>query len=150
MDEVMKIYIGCDHAAFEEKEILKKHLTELGHNIEDIGTHENTRCDYPDYASALTKGVVKDGVKGVLLCGSGIGVSMVANRYKGSRAALCRSELDARLSVEHNNANILCVGARINTMDEIVKITEAWLAAEFQEGRHSDRVAMFNEIGEDV
>ncbi|CBW27795.1 ribose 5-phosphate isomerase [Halobacteriovorax marinus SJ] len=146
----MKIYIGCDHAAFEEKEILKKFLTDLGHQIDDVGTHENSRCDYPDYASALAKGVVRDGVKGILLCGSGIGVSMVANRYKGARAALCRTEKDAILSIEHNNANILCVGARINTMDEIKSITKAWLGAEFQEGRHTDRVAMFNDIGEDV
>lgn len=146
----MKIYIGCDHAAFEEKENLKSYLQTLGHQVEDVGTHENTRCDYPDFASALAKGVVTDGVKGILLCGSGIGVSMVANRYKGARAALCRSEQDAKLSIEHNNANILCVGARINTIEEVQKITDAWLAAEFQNGRHADRVAMFNEIGEEI
>ncbi len=146
----MKIYIGCDHAAFEEKELLKNYLIELGHQIDDVGTLENTRCDYPDYASSLAKGVVRDGVKGILLCGSGIGVSMVANRYKGARAALCRTELDAKLSIEHNNANILCIGARINSIDEIKNIVAVWLSAEFQEGRHAERVAMFNEIGEDV
>lgn len=146
----MKVYIGCDHAAFEEKEILKNYLIELGHSVEDIGTHVNERCDYPDFASALAKGVSRDGVKGILLCGSGIGVSMVANRYKGIRAALCRTEQDARLSVEHNNANVLCVGARITPMGEIKAMTDVWFKAEFQNGRHSERISIFTDLGEDV
>jgi len=146
----MKVYIGCDHAAFEEKEILKNYLIELGHSVEDVGTHKNERCDYPDFATALAKGVSNDGVKGILLCGSGIGVSMVANRYKGIRAALCRTEQDARLSVEHNDANVLCVGARITPMGEIKAMTDVWFKAEFQNGRHSDRVSMFTDLGENV
>jgi ribose 5-phosphate isomerase B len=146
----MKLFIGCDHAAFEEKEELKNYLVDKGIEIGDVGTHENERCDYPDFASALAIGVANEGEKGILLCGSGIGVSMVANKYKGIRAALCRTEQDARLSIEHNNANVLCVGARINSMTEIKSIVEAWLEAEFQGGRHAERVAMFIELGEDV
>ena len=146
----MKLFIGCDHAAFDEKEQLKNYLVDKGYEIGDVGTHENERCDYPDFASALAIGVANEKIKGILLCGSGIGVSMVANKYKGVRAALCRTAIDAKLSVEHNNANVLCVGARINTMDEIKEITEAWLNAEFQEGRHAHRVEMFNTLGEDV
>ncbi|OUR93472.1 ribose 5-phosphate isomerase B [Halobacteriovorax marinus] len=146
----MKIYIGCDHAAFEEKEILKQHLIDLGHLVEDVGTHKNERCDYPDYAAALAKGVAKDDAKGILLCGSGIGVSMVANRFKGIRAALCRTEHDAKLSIEHNNANVMCVGARTNSIDEIKSMIDSWLFAEFQFGRHSDRIEKFTDLGEDV
>lgn len=146
----MKLFIGCDHAAFEEKEELKNYLVEKGFEIGDVGTHENERCDYPDFATALAIGVAHENVKGILLCGSGIGVSMVANKYKGIRAALCRTATDARLSVEHNNSNVLCIGARINTMDEIKEITESWLSAEFQNGRHAHRVEMFNSIGEDI
>ena len=146
----MKLFIGCDHAAFEEKEELKNYLVGKGVEICDVGTHENERCDYPDFAKALAVGVANENEKGILLCGSGIGVSMVANKFKGIRAALCRSEQDAKLSIEHNNANVLCVGARINTMTEIKSIVEAWFEASFQEGRHADRVAMFDKIGEDV
>jgi ribose 5-phosphate isomerase B len=146
----MKLFIGCDHAAFEEKEQLKNYLVDKGYEIGDVGTHENERCDYPDFASALAVGVANEGIKGILLCGSGIGVSMVANKYKGIRAALCRSVKDAELSIQHNNANVLCIGARINSMTEIIAITDAWLSAEFQEGRHAERVAMFNSLGEDV
>ena len=146
----MKLFIGCDHAAFEEKEELKNYLVKKGIEVGDVGTHENERCDYPDFASALAIGVANEGVKGILLCGSGIGVSMVANKYKGIRAALCRSVQDAELSIQHNNANVLCIGARINSMEEIKLITDAWLSAEFQDGRHAERVAKFNSLGEDV
>lgn len=146
----MKLYIGCDHAAFVEKELLKKSLETQGIEVEDKGTYSNDRCDYPDFAGEVAKAVSKSGGLGIILCGSGIGVSMVANRYRGVRAALCRTPLDATLSKQHNNSNIICLGARINSEEELRDITKAWLDAEFEEGRHTGRVAKFNEIGEPV
>jgi ribose 5-phosphate isomerase B len=144
----MSIYIGCDHAAFEEKEALKNYLLSKKNDVIDCGTFSNERCNYPDFATAVAKKVVSESESfGILICGSGIGVSMVANRYKKVRAALCRSEEDASLSKQHNNANVLCLGARVNTLDELKKITETWLSAEFENGRHQDRVNLFNDIG---
>ncbi|MBT3586767.1 MAG: ribose 5-phosphate isomerase B [Halobacteriovoraceae bacterium] len=144
----MKLYLGCDHAAFEAKESLKKFLMEEGHQVEDLGAPSLERCNYPDYAAAVAKKVQETGEKGILLCGSGIGVSMVANRFKKIRAALCRTTVDAELSRQHNDANVLCVGARINSETEIQEITKAWFGASFEEGRHSDRIALFNNWGE--
>ncbi len=143
--------MGSDHAAFEEKEILKSYLLELGYEVMDHGPDSSDRCDYPDYASMVAKSVAKDPqAKGILLCGSGIGVSMVANRYKYIRAALVRSEEEARLSRGHNDANILCVGARITPIEEIKLMTKVWLETPFEEGRHAGRIAKFNELGVDA
>ena len=145
----MKIYMGSDHAAFEEKEILKSYLKEAGHEVVDHGPDSADRCDYPDFASLVAKSVASDETSmGVLLCGSGIGVSMVANRYKRVRAALVRSVEEAKLSRGHNDANILCLGARLTPMDQIKEITSAWLETSFEEGRHTGRIAKFNELGE--
>lgn len=147
----MKLHMGSDHAAFEEKEILKAHLEELGHEIIDHGPTNAERCDYPDYGSAVAKSVAKDDtVKGILLCGSGIGVSMVANRYKNIRAALIRNSEEAILSRAHNDANILCLGARLSSLEDIKSITKVWLETPFEEGRHSGRIAKFNDLGEEV
>jgi len=147
----MKLYIGSDHAGFEEKEALKSYLIGLGHDVVDHGTHSAERCDYPDYATKVAKSVGTDSkARGVLLCGSGIGVSMVANRYKFIRAALVRNEEEAVLSRAHNDANILCLGARITPISEITTITEKWLESPFEGGRHCGRIAKFNELGEGV
>lgn len=144
----MKIYIGCDHAAYDEKLIVIEHLKSKEIEVEDLGPFNGDRCDYPDYASAVAKKVRDTGETGILLCGSGIGVSIVANRYKKVSAALCRSVRDAELSRSHNNSNILCVGARINTIEEIKAMVDVWLTTEFGGGRHAERVAMFNDLGE--
>lgn len=146
----MKIFIGSDHAAFEEKRMLKEFLIEAGHEVHDCGPDTDERCNYPDYATKVSLAVREAGeeARGILLCGSGIGVSMVANRYAGIRAALCRSKEDALLSRGHNNANILCVGARISSMETIKEMTSSWLEAKFEEGRHAERVALFNNLGE--
>ncbi len=145
----MKIYMGSDHAAFEEKELLKSFLKENGHEVIDHGPGSAERCDYPDFASLVAKSVAKDSSSvGVLLCGSGIGVSMVANRYKKIRAALVRNVEEAKLSRAHNDANVLCLGARLTPVAEIKEITKEWLAAPFEEGRHSGRIAKFNDLGE--
>ncbi len=142
----MKLFIGSDHAAFEEKEKLKAHYADRIEFI-DSGPFTSERCDYPDYAAQVARSVAKEDGLGLLLCGSGIGVSMVANRFSNIRAALCRSPKEAQLSREHNNSNILCVGTRLNDLEEIYAIVDAWLAGEFQGGRHAKRVAMFNDWG---
>ena len=143
----MDLVIACDHAAFEAKEMLKTFLQDQGHNLIDVGTHSDARCDYPDYAQAGAKEVLTRQCLGIFLCGSGIGISMAANRFAGIRAALCRSANEAVLSKQHNNANVLCLGARINSSDELKTITLAWLNASFEGGRHTDRVNKFDSWG---
>ena len=145
------LYLGCDHAALEVKERLKTYLEEKNFQVKDLGTHTSESCHYPDYASAVAKEVSRksqEGARGILLCGSGIGVSMVANRYQGVRAALCKSLEDARLSREHNNSNIICFGARASEYEMIQKMLDVWLETEFSGGRHSERVSLFNNLGE--
>lgn len=142
----MKLAIGCDHAAFEEKEILKEYLKGKV-EVEDKGPYSPDRCNYPDFAIAVAK-EVQAGARGLLLCGSGIGVSMAANRFGGVRAALCRSVEEAKLSRQHNDANILCLGARISSLDDMKAMIDAWLEEGFEQGRHSERIAIFNELGE--
>jgi ribose 5-phosphate isomerase B len=143
----MKISIGCDHAAFEEKEQLLGWLKET-HEVSDCGTYSADRCDYPDFAKAVANQVTEESISGILICGSGIGISMAANRYAGVRAALCRTPHEAELSRQHNNANVLCLGARISSLEEMKNIVNAWFDAEFEEGRHTDRIVKFNDLGE--
>lgn len=143
----MKIVIGSDHAAFEMKEFVREFLLSKNIEVLDVGTKSAERCDYPDYASALAKEVLKLKLTGILLCGSGIGVSIVANRYKGIRAALCRSPYDAEMARKHNDANVLCLGARTNSEEQIKAIIEAWLTSEFEGGRHLDRLNKFQDLG---
>ncbi len=145
-----KIVIGSDHAAFEMKEFVKELLVLQKIEVLDVGTHSADRCDYPDFATAVAKVVVDQKISGILLCGSGIGVSIVANRYKGIRAALCRSATDAEMSRKHNDANILCLGARTNSKKEIEAIIESWLTYQFEAGRHADRLEKFEKLGESL
>lgn len=135
-----KLLIASDHAAFNEKENLKKSLQKKGYEIIDLGPETDARCDYPDFAVKLSQEVLKTGHEGVLLCGSGIGMSIAANRFKGIRAALVRTVLDAELARAHNNANVLCLGGRISTNEDIFAMVEAWIKATFEGGRHSERV----------
>ena len=137
----MKIAIASDHAGFKVKEELKKLLTSMGYEIKDFGTFSEESCDYPDFAfkaaTAVSKGEAENGI---LICGTGIGMSIVANKIKGRRAALCWSKETAELSKKHNNANILCLGARVLSMEEIKEITKVWLSTNFEGGRHERRV----------
>lgn len=142
------LFVGSDHAAFEEKQLLVTWLTELGYRVVDCGTKSAESVDYPTYAQAVAKEVAHERGEGILLCGSGIGVSMVANRFQNVRAALCRTPHDAVLSRQHNNSNILCLGARVHDFSELQEITRAWLEASFEGGRHERRVALFNSLGE--
>ena len=146
---MMKICIGCDHAAFEEKEAIKAYLSK-NYLVEDVGTYSADRCNYPDFGFAVVKKVLKEDYLGILICGSGIGVSMVANRFKGIRAALCRSPKEAELSRQHNNANILCLGGRINSVEELKKTVDSFLTSKFEGGRHSERLALFEDLGERI
>ncbi len=136
-----KIAIGADHAGFEEKEKVKKVLEELGVEYEDVGTFSTESVDYPDFAEKVGEKIESgESEQGILVCGSGIGVAIAANKMHGVRAAQAWNEETARLSRRHNNANVLTIGARVIPEDEIPKIVKAWLDTKFEGGRHAGRV----------
>lgn len=138
---VKTIHIGCDHAATEMKEAIKAQLADR-YEVVDHGTDSEASCDYPDFAHAVCKAVEADPESmGILLCGTGIGMSMAANRHKGIRAALCATELHARFARWHNNANVLCMGARMTGVELAMAILETFLATEYEGGRHDQRLA---------
>jgi len=135
------IAIGCDHGGINLKEIIKKFLDEKGLEYEDFGTYSTDSCDYPDYAKAVCEGVISGKCeKGILICGTGIGMSIAANKIDGIRAAHVTDTYSARMTKEHNNANVICLGERITGCDLALEIVNAYLNAEFQGGRHQNRV----------
>jgi len=137
----MKIAVGADHAGYQLKDQIKQHLQQQGMDVSDEGTSSPESVDYPDYARAVAHDVSqKRADLGILVCGSGIGMAIAANKVDGIRAANVTSEVEAQLSREHNNANILTLGARILQPDEAMRIVDAWLAAQFAGGRHERRV----------
>ncbi len=141
----MKIVIGCDHAAYETKNKLKDFLIENGYNVIDEGTNNADSVDYPVYGHAVAKKVVSGiAEKGIVICGSGIGISIAANRIKGIRAALCTSELHAKLSRQHNDSNVLALGARLTEYNDILAIVKIWLKTPFEGGRHLNRIEMID------
>ena len=143
----MKIGIGNDHAAIELKKMVQHFLEESGHEVTNYGTDEQTDLSYPDYGKRLALAVVNDEVEcAIALCGTGIGISLAANKVKGIRAAVCSEPCSARLAKEHNNANILALGARIVGTEMAKMIVKEWLNAEFQGERHKDRVDMITKI----
>ena len=143
----MKVAIGSDHAGFEEKEKLKKTLDEIGVEYEDLGTNSVDSVDYPDFAQRVGEAVAGGKAEqGILVCGSGIGVAMAANKIRGVRAAQAWNEETARLARQHNNANVLTIGARVLPTEEIPKIVRAWFDAEFEGGRHAGRVAKISAL----
>jgi len=143
----MKIAIGSDHAGYEEKEQLKPLLTELGIQFEDLGTVSPKSVDYPDYARKVAEEVASGHVdQGLLVCGSGTGMAIAANKVPGVRAAVAWTEEIARLAREHNDANVLSLGARVTPAEELPKIVRAWFAAKFDGGRHARRVEKIREI----
>lgn len=144
-----KIAIGCDHAAYEMKETVKRLLLSQNYDVTDVGTYTPDRVDYPDYAKKVCHEVISQNIPGILLCGSGIGVSIVANRFKGIRAALCRSPKDAEMSRKHNDSNVLCLGARFNSEEEILAIIKAWFENSFEGGKHAERLDSFSDLGDD-
>jgi len=143
----MKIAIASDHAGFEEKERLKPLLNELGIQFEDLGTGSPESVDYPDYARKVADEVAQGNVdQGILVCGSGTGMAIAANKVPGVRAAVAWSDEIARLAREHNDANVLSIAARFTPFEQISKIVRAWFAAKFDGGRHARRVEKIREI----
>jgi ribose 5-phosphate isomerase B len=142
-----KIFIACDHAAFNAKEALKAIMIE-NYEVIDLGTNSEESVHYPTYAQKLCLEIQKNPTsRGILLCGSGIGVSIVANRFKGIRAALCRDDEDAMMSRLHNNANVVCIGARKTSPEMLKKITSVFFSTPFEGGRHQDRIDLFDHLG---
>ncbi len=137
----MKIFAGSDHGGFFLKKILINRLQELGHQVEDLGTHSADSCDYPDYAhDVATKVIANSGSMGILTCGSGIGISIAANRHAGIRAALCHHTLEAELARQHNDANVLVMGGRLVGDALAIDILEKFFSTEFAGGRHQGRI----------
>ncbi len=137
----MKLAIGADHAGFEAKERLRAWLAEKGHEVDDAGTHGTASVDYPDFAVRVARDVAAGKVdRGVLVCGSGIGMSIAANKVRGVRAAHCTDGYQARVAREHNDANVLCLGARVMGQDLMEDVLREFLSASFQGGRHARRV----------
>ncbi len=141
----MKIVIGSDHGGFELKEKIHRLLTDLGHEVQDVGCYSTESVDYPVQAKAVADLVASNACdRGILICGTGIGVSMVANRVPGIRAALCHEIFTARMSRQHNDANVLCMGGRVigpGLAEEMVKV---WLTTSFEGGRHLRRITMID------
>ncbi len=143
----MKIAIGSDHGGFQLKETVKDYLLEKGIEITDLGCFSPDSVDYPDFARKVAEAVASGTFeKGILLCGTGIGISISANKVKGIRAALCHDHLTASLAARHNDANILCMGGRTTGPETAKDIVDAWLNTAFEGGRHSRRLAKIAEM----
>ena len=135
------IPIGADHAGFELKEVLKSYLSEKGYEVKDFGCHSTESIDYPDYAHPVASLIEEnEGMKGILICGSGNGINMTANKHQGIRAALCWKNEIAELARQHNNANILVLPARFISEEEAKQMVETFFTTEFEGGRHQNRV----------
>jgi ribose 5-phosphate isomerase B len=144
-----KIAIGSDHAGFEAKEQAKREIAALGLEVDDKGTNNLDSVDYPDFGAAVGRAVVSGEVdRGVVICGSGIGISIAANKVPGVRAALCWNEDTARLARQHNDANVLCIGARFIPPDEAARMIRVFMETEFAGGRHQERVEKLTKLDE--
>lgn len=137
------IALGCDHGGYELMQVVKKHLEELGAEYKDFGTYSTDSCDYPEFAKKVAESLLDGSAeKGILICSTGIGISIAANRYPGIRAGLCHDTMTARLTREHNNANILAMGAKCVEPELAKEIVDVFFNTEFSEGeRHIRRVA---------
>ncbi len=143
----MRIAVGADHAGYELKEKIKSHLESLGHAVENCGTASSDSCDYPDFAHAVACRIASGAAqRGVLVCGSGIGMAIAANRTPGIRAANISSEYEAQMSREHNDLNVLTMGARILTEEQAMAIVDVWLNTRFAGGRHQQRLEKIAEL----
>lgn len=143
----MKIAIGSDHVGIELKPIIIDYLKELGHEVEDFGAYSSERTDYPIYGKKVAEEVVSGNFDcGILICGTGVGISIAANKIKGIRAVVCSEPYSAKLSKEHNNTNILAFGSRVVGPELAKMIVKEWLDAKFEGGRHENRVKMISQI----
>jgi ribose 5-phosphate isomerase B len=141
----VKIALGCDHGGFAVKTEIVELLQSMGHEVNDHGCNSGQSVNYPDYAKMVCQDVENGTAdRGILICGTGIGMSMAANRFKSIRAALCHELFTAAMSREHNDANVLCLGARVVGPGLILEIVRTWLTTEFAGGRHQNRIAMFS------
>ena len=143
----MKIAMAADHAGWKDKTWLVDYVRSLGHEVVDFGTDSDAACDYPDYAARATAAVA-DGRcdQGIFVCGTGIGMSIVANKFRGIRAANCWCPEAARYARTHNDANVLCLGSRLTASEAMRAIVDAWLSAAFQGGRHERRVQKIRDL----
>lgn len=143
----MKFYIATDHAGVDLKDYTVELLKQKGHEVIDLGPFDKERVDYPDYAVKVAQSVLADNnSQGILICGSGIGMSIVANRFHGIRAALCHDAYTAQVARGHNDANILCFGERIVGKGVAESIIDSWLSSSFEGGRHAGRVEKIESI----
>ena len=142
----MKIAIGSDHAGLEMKQEICKTLIEQGHEVIDCGTYSAESVDYPDIAEQVTQEVIRQKITGILICGTGIGISIAANKVYGIRAALCTNEYTARLARQHNDANVLALGSRVTATGHALEIVKVFLQTDFEAGRHNRRVGKITTI----
>lgn len=143
----MNISLGCDHGGYDLKEAVKKHLEEQGHTCKDFGCYDKSSCDYPNHGRPAAEAVAKgECEKGIVICTTGIGMSMVANKVKGVRAALCADSLSAELTRQHNNANVLVLGAGIVGMNLALRIVDTFMNTEFSgDERHQRRINLIED-----
>ena len=150
MENKKVIAVGCDHGAYKLKSTVKSHLEHHGYSVIDFGTHDSESVDYPIYASKVCEAVLKgDADLGILMCGTGIGMSIAANKYNGIRAALCSDTFSAHFTRMHNDANVLCMGARVIGEGLAIDIVDSFLHAEYEGGRHQKRLDLIKEIETD-
>ncbi len=147
----MKVSIGSDHAGLSLKRVLLRALEELGAQVDDVGTHDAASSDYPDWAAKVAQKVASGAAeRGVLVCGTGIGMSIAANKHRGIRAAVCSTEFEARMARAHNDANVLCLGERVVGPGVARTILEVFLATAFEGGRHARRVEKIGRAEEEA
>ena len=137
-----KIIIGSDHGGFNLKTEIIEHLKAMGYEVQDCGCYNAESCDYPIVAKEVAKQVLETDCKGILICGTGIGVSIAANRFEGIRASHCTDTFTARMTRMHNDSNILCLGQRVTGVGLALDIVDIWLKTEFEGGRHQKRIDM--------
>ncbi|HUW57752.1 MAG TPA: ribose 5-phosphate isomerase B [Planctomycetota bacterium] len=143
----MKIAVGSDHAAFEHKQYVVRELREAGHEVSELGATSTEPYDYPDAAAAVARAVSGGKVaRGVLLCGTGLGMCMTANKVHGIRAAACHDEYTTIMSRSHNDANVLCLGGRVLTPDKAMQLVHLWLKTPFEGGRHTPRLKKITDL----
>lgn len=143
----MRVVIGSDHAGFQLKEALKAWLLDSGHDVEDVGTHSDERVDYPVFGEQVARTVIKGGAeRGVVVCGSGQGICMAANKVHGIRAGVIRDTQDAEMTRRHNDANVACFGERVTKPADAIEALEVFLTTDFEGGRHEQRVRQLDEI----
>ena len=148
--QTLKIYLASDHAAYEMKEEVKKHLLALHYQVADMGTHSLESANWAEFGAKAAEEVSKDpeNSRGIIICGSGIGMSIVSNKFKNVRAALCNDVYAAEMSRKHNNANVLNFGARVVDKETGLNIVDIWLETEFEGGRHQLRLDYLHEVVE--